>query len=399
MGILTVLGRVWRIGAYLLAVFLAALALGPLAPPRDQGQTESADPASLIVLTGEDGRLETRVLSLRGEPAAMGYQAGALLRDEIRQAVSVALAHCAAEQMSWRSCQARGEALRAWLTPAMRAEIRGIARGAQVSEIDLLLLNSLSDELFRASGGSHGATIAAWDRATVTGAALLGGVWDYDGAIAPLWMARQPTSGAATFLLGLPGWLGGLAGMNAGRLSAFCLPIGTADAALEGLPASIVLRVALANSTTPDEALTSSMLQRHAGGAQIWFAEGQTGVRGLEFTAHLQSRLPSDLGASMSAGLYAHPALSATQLSGADADGVDDAQARWQAMEAVIRANVGWIGPEKTLSILRDADGHGDGLLLLFDPTQGMLRFGRNSQESASLMTIRPMEFLDVMTD
>ena len=393
MTIMTMLSRVGRMVFYLGVVFLVALAAGAPAPLRQSvdvpGRSVGSPP---IILGGDGAAFQTRVLHVGGEPAEMGYQIGYQLRQEIRDAIFVALQMCAIEHGS--GCLARAERLRASLSPALLEEVQGIARGAEVSEADVLLLNSLSDRLFEDDTEADCAAFAAWDAATIDGAALIGGVWGRNGHTEPLWIARQPAGENATFLLALPGWVGGMAGINDSGVSAFSLSVQTADTAAEGAPATIVLREALAGSADPEEAIERVVAQRHHAGAQMWFASAQNGVQGVEFTARLLRMLQPDVNTFASVGLYAHSRLVETQLFDSSPDAFTILNERWRAMESTVRTNVGWIGVEKALAMLRGMASDGDGMLLLMDPTAETIWFGVAEGHGAGLLTFQPFELL-----
>jgi len=394
MTIMAIPGRALRVTLYLSAIFFVALSVGRPAAMRHETADDTPAVASLIELDGNDSTTKVRMLVVAGGPAQIGRQIGLQLRADIREAVTAALHTCAAEQDGWWSCQARVEGLRSGLSPVLHEELKGIAHGAGVSESDVLLLNSLSDQLFESEAGASGAAFAAWDTATVSGTALMGGVWNRNGGAEPLWIARRPDDGSATILLALPGWLGGMAGVNDSQVGAFALPIQTADVTAAGVPATISLREALAVSATPDEAIGHVVAGRHNAGAQVWFGSGQNDVQGVEYTSRLLRMLPADLDTYVSVGQYVHPTLVETQLLNADSDALVWQNERWRAMESVVRANVGWIGVEKSLSMLREMAGESGSMLLLMDLITETVWFGPVDSNEAHLLTFQPFDLI-----
>jgi len=394
MNSFAVVKHIWRIALYLAAVCLTFLAIGFPPVTSSEEMRGAVEASSFFLLRDENSMAQGALLVVEGAPAEIGFQLGSQLRDEIRATVTSALKRCAAgERNSWWTCRAKAEALRESLSPAMLEELSGIARGAGVSDFDISLLNSMSDALFLSNqGGRSSAIFAAWGEATVAEKIYMGGVLHHDDGLSPVWVARRPSAGRQTVLLALPGWLGGVAGVNDDGLSALSLPLETADIAIDGLPTSVVLRMALEESAAPEDAAVSVLGQAHVGGAQMLFGGGQNGVQGLEFTARQQSILKPELDTLASVGLYARPEFIETQLTAIDSDEMIDLQERWHGLESRLRTNVGWIGVEKSLAVLRSLAGEGGGVLLLLDPTNESIWFGQTGEGTLSMLTFRPFD-------
>lgn len=336
----------------LLAVLATVLGIGPLAaPPR--AQPADINGARYILSAGNPG-VSITVVEASGSRWDMGFALGRLLRDEIRDAIARAHALCSAGGLpSGDSCAEAADALRGTLSPAFLAEAEGLAAGAHVRTADILLLNALFEAWFPpADGGLGTAGFAAWGPAVVSGQTLVGAGWRPVEGIPMLWIVRRPDDGLETAVLGLPGWLGGLAGMNTAHIAGWVLPARTSDNSPAGLPASLILRDALEQGATYQEALTRSMGRPHSGGAQAAFG-GESSAAGVEWSARMQEPLISDANTIFAAGLYHHPNLAEVQLPAIDPSLFSAAQQRAERTQANLRANSGWISVEKGLGFLR----------------------------------------------
>ncbi len=380
--------RPWRVALYVLLVALAAagFALPPAAPLAAGG--ERIAPAGETLWESEGA--SARVIGLRGSPEEMGLQQGARLREEIRAGVSAAWRACAETHGdSWRACPARADQLGVRLSPALRAEARGMARGAGVREQDIWLLNSLALE-FSGDDLPPTAGLVAWGAATLDGAALLGGVISLGAA--PIWAARQPADAPPTLLLAQPGWLGGLAGYADDEAAGLALPLPSADRQATGLPIPILLRLALELNAPPAETIAALMAWPHAGGGQLFFAGAAGEAAGIEFSARQQRRLLGELNAWTSVGLFHDAELGLTQTPILSPAALAQAQARWDRLEGLARANVGWLGIEKSTAALRGfAQGDATTFVLLA-PAQGLLWTGTAGPEAGRLMVLKPSE-------
>jgi len=380
--------RPWRIALYLLLVGLAAAGFAlPASLPSGAG---AAAGAPAVEMRFEADGAGARVISLSGSAEEMGLQQGLRLREEIRAGVSAAWRQCAAAQHdSWRGCRARAEALGRLLSPTMRAEARGMAQGAGVHERDILLLNSLAAE-FVGDALPPTAGLVVWGAATPDGDALLGGVISLRDA--PFWMARRPADAPATLVLAWPGWLGGLAGFVDGAGAALALPLPTADQQTAGLPTPIILRLALELNAPPADTVSAIMGWPHAAGAQLFFADAQGNAASIEFTAHQQRRLAAELDTLTSAGLFSSADLALTQTPILSPAALSGAQARWDKIENLARANVGWLGVEKSTEALRGLGQGTEATLVILAPAQGQLWTGTAGPEAGRLLVLRPDE-------
>ncbi len=334
-----------------LAVLAASLGIGPLAaPPR----AVPADvPGARCFIDADSTSVQWTVLEVACSHWEMGFALGRMLADDIRRLLALAHALCSAGGSPQDiPCGDGSAGLRNALPPALLAEAEGMAAGAQVRTSDILLLNRLFEAWFPPAAEGLGIMgFAASKQAVISGRALLGAGWRPAPEVPLVWVVRRPTDGLDTATLGVPGWLGGLAGMNEARVAGWVLPARTSDTSSAGLPAALVLRGALEQEATAQEALNWSMGQPHCGGAQIAFG-GEASAAGAEWSARMQQPLITDASTLFAGGLFQHPDLAAVQLPAIDPSLFRAAQQRAEAAQATLRANSGWMSREKSLDFL-----------------------------------------------
>lgn len=335
-----------------LAVLWIVLGIGPRnAPPR-------AWPARVngtrYVIPAENSSAGIPLVEVAGSRWEMGFALGRLLQAEIRETIAAAHAFCAAGALpAGNPCAEASAGLRQALPPLFLAEAEGLAAGAEVRTADILLLNALFEAWFPPADGSLGtAGFAAWGPAVVSGQALLGAGWRPAEGASLVWVVRRPDDGLENATLGLPGWLGGVAGLNEAHVAGWALPARTSDSSPAGPPASLILRGALEQAAASQEALRWSMGQPHSGGAQVVFA-GEVSAAGVEWSARMQEPLASDANTIFAAGLFRHPTLAAVQLPVLPSALFSAAEERAERAQAKLRANSGWMGWEKGLDFLR----------------------------------------------
>lgn len=338
--------RLLRPACLALAVLVVALSIGPLAVP------PHAQPASI---SGSRYALPAgiTVVEAAGSPWEIGFALGKLLQDDIRDMTSYAHMLCSAgNPLGGSSCADGTAGLRGTLSPALLAEAEGLAAGAQVSVADILLLNLLLEVWFPPAENSLGTVgFAAWGPATTAGQALLGaGWWPADG-VPLLWVVRRPNDALDTVTLGLPGWLGGIAGMNEAQVAGWVLPARTSDTSPAGLPAHLILRGALEQGAAVQEVLSWSMGQPHGSGAQLVFG-GESSAVGIEWSARIQEALASDANTIFVAGLFHSPDMARIQLPALSPALFAAVQQRAETAQTSLRANSGWISREKGLGFL-----------------------------------------------
>lgn len=296
-------------------------------------------------------------VALRGTPREMGYAYGCAYREEIRQSVAEVMADCSENLVAGGlSCRRLSDGLGAALPKEYLHELEGIAAGAGIGVSDLLLLNAVAG--WR-DAASHAFTVpaflAAWERATVNGDALLGGLWGSTSSSGAIWVERHPSGGRPFGYLTRPGLLGGYIGIADGRLIGLTIHAETPDRQYEGLPSQIALRISLEESYSPREARNRLLGLSHAGGATLVLAGDELDsiqVHGLEVSANLARDLPSELDTVAGVGLFLHPEMAGLQASSLSPTYSDLLRANHTQIQNLLRANVGWIGVEKSLSSL-----------------------------------------------
>lgn len=167
---------------------------------------------------GGSGHLEApgeagapRVLVLTGSPHEMGVWQGRLLGPEIRARVARPLDPVAADVLTTYE----PSLLDLWPAGA-RDELRGVAEGAGVSEVELRQ-REIVREVVRWHRPEGPLAVVAWTDAQRGG---LDVSWtDLEAMLGVptanlLWVERRPADGAATRVLAAPGSVGGVAGVS-----------------------------------------------------------------------------------------------------------------------------------------------------------------------------------------
>jgi len=128
----------WRAAPYLVVVFLVALGASAPAPSAQPCEGSQPSQGCAAEVRWEAGATVVRAIGLSGAPEQMGYQHGRRLQAEIRAAIGDSWRQCSAGRADgWRTCRERAAALGEALPPALLAEARGLALGAQVDESDI----------------------------------------------------------------------------------------------------------------------------------------------------------------------------------------------------------------------------------------------------------------------
>ena len=201
-----------------------------------------------------DGR---RILHLKGEPYEMGYQHGKLLAGEVRQ-MSVIILQVVGVVETLRAKEPFVERLRkiyACAKPHIPAEYieeaRGLAAGAGLPEETISLLN-IFPELFHCSG------FALWGNATADGKLYHGRILDYMNEIGlqlhAVVIVSEPKGKIPWVNVGYAGLLGSVTGMNAQKVAIGEMG-GAGQGKWDGMPMTFLVRRALEESKTLDEAL------------------------------------------------------------------------------------------------------------------------------------------------
>jgi isopenicillin-N N-acyltransferase like protein len=224
-----------------------------------------------------------RVLHLKGDPYEMGYQQGALLRDDIREQVHF-LFDVKARQMTFelggvkmldpkqviKGISARQ---RKFVPERYFDEMRGIADGAGMNVQDIIVANFIP-ELFHCSG------FALSGSATKDGTLYHGRVLDYGCD----WKLQEHTvltvaepAGRIPFVnVTYAGFVGSVTGMNAERISIGEMG-GRGMGHWDGMPMALLVRMALEEADSLDRAI--AVFRDHPRTCEYYYviADGETG--------------------------------------------------------------------------------------------------------------------------
>ena len=175
--------------------------------------------------------MQTDLIKLSGSPREMGLQHGRALKDEIhflaKERYELAVSHAATHGISVNREQALRLArellpLHEKYSPEVHAEFKGIAEGAQISEEDLLIGNSLTDfrdtlwQTAPTPPGVPGCTSFGIARSrSASGKVLIGQTWDMHATAQGVVhvFQRNPQRGPRSLTLSTSGCLS-LIGIN-----------------------------------------------------------------------------------------------------------------------------------------------------------------------------------------
>lgn len=251
--------RQWFVG---LAV-LVCYSLSALADSAAQSNPSQTGATHTVARSGE-GFLEEidgyRVLHLKGEPYEMGYQHGALLKEDIQENIhylfEVKAKDATVEFLGQKfspkqlvSLIAAGQ--RAHVPERFREELRGLADGAGCSLDDAIAANFIP-ELFHCSG------FAVMNGATRDGTLYHGRVLDYsiDWKLQEhaVLIVAEPAGRVPFVNVTYAGFIGSVTGMNAEHVSVGEMG-GGGRGHWDGTPMALLVRRVLEEAKTLDEAV------------------------------------------------------------------------------------------------------------------------------------------------
>ncbi|WP_395019726.1 C45 family autoproteolytic acyltransferase/hydolase [Dongia sp.] len=219
------------------------------------------------------------IITLRGAPFDRGFQHGAQFRHE----VAAAVAKMKAGQGEARTRRAAGLALDAWPrikaeAPAPAAELEGLAAGAGLDLVDILLHSGFE---FFGDGSRTGCSAIA---AAGPRAALVAQNWDAAPEVAPE-LALFLHIGPAGFEQAIVGSLGGLGWVGCNRHGlAFVNNDLVLSSTGPGLPSQVVRRLILEQETVGAAAERLRGL-RHMAGRSYLLGDAAGAVAGIEVSA------------------------------------------------------------------------------------------------------------------
>jgi hypothetical protein len=224
-----------------------------------------------------------RVLHVKGEPYEMGYQQGALLRDDIRENIRF-LFEVKAKEITLevkgmklldpkRVIQGIVSQQRKYMPERFFEEMRGIADGAGVDVQDVVVANFIP-ELFHCSGFALGGS------ATKDGTLYHGRILDYgcdwrlqDHAVLTV---AEPRGRIPFVNVTYAGFVGSVTGMNAERVSIGEMG-GRGMGHWDGVPMAFLVRMVLEEADELDRAV--SVFRNNPRTCEYYFviADGETG--------------------------------------------------------------------------------------------------------------------------
>ncbi|MGC8787396.1 MAG: C45 family autoproteolytic acyltransferase/hydrolase [Anaerolineae bacterium] len=366
-----------RISRYALILLLTLFA-GILPPPFRS--IHIPNPVGKVEATGG-----MRIVYLQGKPYEMGWQQGFLFREELRQFVRQYLyEHLILEQgiaHFWLLAYARS--VDQDVPDDLREEMQGIADGAGLSYLDILLLNTIPDLLAlarqlpmlesfplrlsatRYNNGKLTLTpcmsFSVWGRATIDGELLLGHHIDSSESnfLSPYLLAvvRQPAFGNAFVSIGTMGMVGVWAGMNEEKIAVALSSAPSADIAIHGQPLPFLLRRALQNAGNVDEAMNTILAAPRCTGGIILLGDGKApDTVALELSAyrHAIFEVGAERGVLTRTNHFIDPELALLQQDTLSKGEKEMSQARLAQISTQLEFNHGWIGIEKALAFLKE---------------------------------------------
>ncbi len=261
-----------------LAGLLVVLVLG--AAPAARGDTRTLARCGEGFLEEVDGY---RVLHVKGTPYEMGFQQGALLRDEIREQVHF-LFDVKAKEMTFelggfkllepkRIIRGIAARQRKFIPERFFDEMRGIADGAEMDVQDIIVANFIP-EMFHCSG------FALSGSATKDGTLYHGRILDYgcdwklqDHAVL---IVAEPKGRIPFVNVTYAGFIGSVTGMNAERISIGEMG-GRGLGHWDGVPMALLVRMALEEADSLDRAI--AVFRDHPRTCEYYYvlADGETG--------------------------------------------------------------------------------------------------------------------------
>jgi len=217
-----------------------------IAPPEPRVLLKQHGPAYLEQIG------ETRVLHLKGSYYDMGYQHGALLKEEIRLGATLirTVGRVAWKKDFVKSSREAWERSSAHIPQKYKEELEGMAEalGMPVEEVQEF---NIFPELFHCSG------FAFWGNATADGALLHGRVLDYMREIGmdqwAIIIVQEPENAHAFVNVGYAGLIGSVTGMNVQHVALGEMGGGGAEK-WDGMPMTFLMRECLEMGTTLEDA-------------------------------------------------------------------------------------------------------------------------------------------------
>jgi len=334
------------------------------------------------------------VLTLAGTPYEMGLQHGQAFQQQLQQSVihelygGLFLENYTAHWALLRYAHALDRAL----PSPLRQEMKGVADGANLSYPDVLLSNVVLEMAYLAGqspvldaspstllglglgerndvhvtyvmadkASVQGAAFAAWGDSVVGGALVMGCQYSMaavDSRGEPLLILRKPDAGIASLTLGVPGSIGAWAGINAEQIAAVLVSAPSMDLGAAGEPLSFLVREALENADTLEDARDLALGRRRLYGGNLFLGDGKIPLAWvLEASAHRHELFEGERwGGVLSRGSSFMSAQMATLQEGILSQHLREAgQEHEDRLALWLRANSRWVSVEKLQGLLED---------------------------------------------
>jgi len=355
-------------------------------------QPSEEDPSNIIDTYGE-GYLEDinglLVLHVKGSPYEMGYQYGFLLRDRLETDIQSSIQYCIDMGYSYEHLVTNAQAVELYIPQEYIQEMQGLADGANVNYIDVLICQVLNDILL--AGGCSG--FAAFGDATVDGHLYLGRNYDFGlppemipVATGPV-VVYKPESGNAYILVGYLGEIQTFTGMNNQGIALGKNGCSSTDLTLDGMPSGFMLKQVLQYSNNLMEATDIICQTPRTKGWNIVLGDGKDlNAAAVEISAdHCKVFWAGDPAEDIEphynipnavrrTGHYVDPELAATQRSPYDPRVTWCAGSwdRYEKLSQLIEDNYGNIDAEESMEFLRTPPVAWDPITvrcILFDST------------------------------
>jgi len=341
-----------------------------------------------VIATYGSGYLEDvdglLVLHVKGSPYEMGYQHGFLLRDRVEAAIQYFI-NSLDDYEYFVNC---AQAMEQYIPQEYIQEMQGLADGANLEYIDVLICQPLPDLVM--IGGCSG--FAVCGNATTDGHLYHGrnNDWDFPPEIIPLMtslvIVYEPENGNAYVSVASFGAIGLASGMNNQGISVGMKGSPSTDVTLDGMPFFLMLKKVLQYSDNLTEAIDIISQTPRTSGWNILLGDGKTpDAVAVEISANYcevfwagdpaediepHYSIPN---AVRRANHYVDPDLAATQRSPYDPRGAWDwSWNRYEKLSQLIEDNYGNIDAEMSMDFMRTPPVAWDPINLnciLFDPT------------------------------
>jgi isopenicillin-N N-acyltransferase-like protein len=210
---------------------------------------------NIKVLSKEEGGMlveynERKVLLLHGSPYQMGYVHGKLFKDHVKEVVKTFIK--GANEHKPGILEERLKLTEGYILDRYKEEMKGLAKGAELSEEEILLAN-VFPEAFHCSG------VALFGNATADGSLLHGRILDYAVKSGlqdhPAIILAKPDGYNGFINVTVAGLIGSVTGMNDKQIAIGEMGL-SHDGNFAGVPMTLLVRRALEEAHTLDEALS-----------------------------------------------------------------------------------------------------------------------------------------------